>query len=256
MIRRQYLSLLRWSCREAWRTRFFAQSVLTVLALVLLAGFAAALAVTEAAQYRAMLYAAGLRLALVFSLALHVCASVVRERETGALELVLSRPVARWVWFAGRLSGLQAVALGALVLGVLPLLAWGEAGGVAAFAAGLAGELLIAVTAAFVFAIALDHLVAAFAAFTAFYLAARSMAAILLIAGGATLDQSAAATRLCAAAARFVAWVLPGLDRFAPAAWVVHGPPCAALAIVAVQTLVYCALLVAIGQIDLQRRNL
>ena len=256
MIRRQYLSLLRWSCREAWHTRFFVQTLLTMLALALLAGFAAALAVTEAAQYRAVLYAAGLRLALVFSLALHVGASLVRERETGALELVLSRPVARWAWFAGRLSGFLAVALGALAIGVLPLLAWGEAPGVAAFAAGLAAELVFAVTAAFVFAIALDHLVAAFGAFAAFYLAARSMAAILLIAGGATLDQSAAATRFCAAAARLVAYVLPALDRFAPAAWVVHGPPAAALAGVAAQTLVYGALLVAVGQIDFHRRNL
>mgnify|MGYP005813041395 CR=1 FL=1 len=257
MIRRQYLSLLRWTCREAWRTRFFAQCGLTCVALALFAEFAATIAVTEAAAHRAMIYAAGLRLALIFGLALHGATAVGRERDEGGLELLLSRPLARAVWFSGRLSGLVVVGLVALAFGVLPLFAWGEPRGVAAYAAGLAGELVITVTASFLFALALRHVAAAFAAFVAFYLAARTMAAILLIAGGGTLDQSAPATRLLVLGARAIAYTLPDLYRFAPAEWVVYGPPgAAALAAIAVQTLVYGALLAAIGQADLYRRAL
>ncbi len=217
-------------------------------AAVLGAGaFAGQLAITESAQAQVALVAALLRLCAVFVVAGFVVTSIAREAADKGQELLLALALPRAAYVLGKLAGFFLVALmPALVFGALALVA---APPVAAlvWTASLVCELWIVAAFALLCALGMAHVVTALAASAAFYLLARIVGELALLAqarsGHLIVDLLAA--------------LLPHLDQFTRAEWLVYGDAgLAQLLPVLAQTALYLPLLAAAALVDLYRKNI
>jgi ABC-type transport system involved in multi-copper enzyme maturation permease subunit len=221
-----------------------------------LAAFLSQVAVTESREFQAAFAAALLRAGAAFLLAAHVAASVVREANDKVLELALALPLSRSQYWLGKLCGYAAVGLALAAACALPMLLWAAPGSVALWGASLAFELLLLGAATLFFAVTLASVVSAIAATAGFYLLARSIAAIQLLARGPLAEETW--TQVVArGAVDAVALLLPRLDQATRSDWLLYGSPAAAEFGAAVGSLlVYTALLAAAGLFDFNRRNL
>ena len=248
-------SIMRFTWLEMSRLHVWRFALLIIVIGCAVAEFGAALAVTESAAHRLAFYAAGMRLGAVFVVALIVCVSVLREFDDKGVEAVLSRPVSRGDWYCGRFFGYATSAVGFAALVAVPLVVQAPA---AAFAWGcsLALELVIVTAATLAFTITVRQVPAALCAVAGFYLLARGIASFGLMATGPTVDSGAASARVIAGFVDMLAYVLPALERYTQTAWLTVQPPSfGELGFLLVQTMVYAALLAAVGLFDLHRRN-
>src|SRR5215468_8624863 len=240
---------------EAMRSRMlWLVGVLLLLSLAA-AGFLGQVAIIEAAEIRVTVVAALLRAAAAFLTAAFVVMSMVRESNDKVLELMLAQPWPRAAYLFGKLVGLAAAALLTVLL-TLPLALIAPAARVFAWGLSLGCELIIVTAMSLFCVITLTHIVPALAAVLGFYVLARSIAALQLIASAAetsTLWTDRAANWIVHA----IALVLPRLDEMTQSAWLVGTPPTTStLTSVVAQTGLYTLLLVAAAQFDLHRQNL
>lgn len=248
------LSIMRFTWLEMSRLRVWRFAVLTILIGCAVAEFGAALAVTESAAHRTAFYAAGMRLGAVFVVALIVCVSVLREFDDKGVEAVLSRPVSRADWYWGRFFGYATVAIGFAVLVCVPLIPQ-QAFAVLPWGGSLALELVLVTAATLAFTITVRQVPAALSAVAGFYLLARGIAGFGLMANGPTVDATSASARMIAGTVEILAHVLPSLDRYTQTAWFTAPPTAGEFGFLVVQTIVYAALLGAVGLFDFHRRN-
>jgi len=242
---------------EALRNRLAWLLVAVLIGGFGLAEFTGALAITESQPIKAALLASLLRLFAVFIVSLFVITSVVREFNDKTIELVWSLPVQRSGYFLGKLAGFSLLALlmgvlcGALLLlyaPVVPVLVW---------CASLFCELLLVAALSLLCLFTFTQILPAMTAVAAFYLLARSMAAIQLIAGNPISMPDAFSQQFISGFIRLIAFLLPSLDRFTLSAWLVY--PAGAwevLAPVVGQTCVYLVLITGAALFDLHRREL
>ncbi len=241
---------------EALRSRMlWLVGCLLVLAFGL-AGFLQQVAIVETAPIQSAIIAALLRACAAFLTAAFVVMSMVREANDKVLELLLAQPWPRAAYLLGKFVGFSTAAIGLAVAFSLPLLPFAPAAGVAAWGLSLACELLIVAAMSLFFVLTLTHVVPALAAVLGFYVLARSIAAIQVIAAAA--ESSVAWTdRLANGIVQGVSFLLPRLDLMTQTAWLVEAAPTpAAIGGVLLQTAVYTGLLIAGAQFDLQRQNL
>jgi ABC-type transport system involved in multi-copper enzyme maturation permease subunit len=241
---------------EARRSRMlWLVAVLLALSLAV-AGFLRQVAIIEAGEVQVAVIAALLRGAGAFLTAAFVVMSMVRESNDKVLELMLAQPWPRAAYLFGKFVGFSTAAvLLAIVLSV-PVVLLAPAAGALAWGLSLACELVIVTAMSLFFVITLTHVVPALAAVVGFYLLARSIAALQIIAtaAGASVAWTDRAANWIVQA---IALVLPRLDEMTQSGWLVAAPPTAgAIASVLLQTAVYTVLLVAGAQFDLQRQNL
>jgi hypothetical protein len=229
--------------------------VLLLLSLAA-AGFLGQVAIIEAAEIRVTVVAALLRAAAVFLTAAFVVMSMVRESNDKVLELMLAQPWPRAAYLFGKLVGFSAAAVLLAALLTLPLALIAPAARVLAWGLSLGCELIILTAMSLFCVITLTHIVPALAAVLGFYVLARSIAALQLIASAAeasTVWTDRAANWIVHA----IALVLPRLDEMTQSAWLVGAPPTTGtLTSVVAQTGLYTLLLVAAAQFDLHRQNL
>jgi ABC-type transport system involved in multi-copper enzyme maturation permease subunit len=241
---------------EAMRSRMlWLVGVLLLLSLAA-AGFLGQVAIIEAAEIRVTVVAALLRAAAVFLTAAFVVMSMVRESNDKVLELMLAQPWPRAAYLFGKLVGFSAAAVLLAALLTLPLALIAPTARVLAWGLSLGCELIILTAMSLFCVITLTHIVPALAAVLGFYVLARSIAALQLIASAAeasTVWTDRAANRIVHA----IALVLPRLDEMTQSAWLVGAPPTTGtLTSVVAQTGLYTLLLVAAAQFDLHRQNL
>lgn len=221
------------------------------------AGFLSQLSLTEARLVQAAVIAALFRVFTVFLVAILVVTSVVREFADKSLELMLSLPLSRTVWYLGKLAGYAAA--GALLAAgfALVMIAWSPPAAVLAWFVSLALEAALVACASLFFVITLAQVVPALAATVAFYLLARVTAAMQAIAAGPLSDAQNLLQRISHWALDAIALALPPLDAVTQTAWLLYAPPgplefarvCGALAL-------YGTLLTTAGLFDFHRRNL
>jgi ABC-type transport system involved in multi-copper enzyme maturation permease subunit len=240
---------------EAVRSRMpWLVAVLLVLSFGI-AGFLRQVAIIEAAEIQLAIIAAVLRGCGAFLAAAFVVMSMVRESNDKVLELMLAQPWPRAAYLFGKFVGFStAAALLAIVLSV-PIVLLAPTVGTLAWGLSLACELVIVTAMSLFCVITLTHVVPALAAVLGFYVLARSIAALQIIATAA--ETSVAWTdRAANWIVQAIALVLPRLDEMTQASWLVAAPPTAgAIANVLIQTAVYTTLLVAAAQFDLHRQN-
>lgn len=251
------LTIARYTALEAARSRFAWLVAGYTIAGCALALFAGELAITEARGFRGGLLGAWLRACAIFTVSLFVITSMVRECQDKGLELVLSMPVARGTYYAGKLAGFAGVSL-LPGLVCVPVLAWfAPPAQVALWTASLGLELLIVIAMSLLCVLTFPHTTWALSTVAGFYLLSRGMAALQLMAHGSPVAEVSLSRRVTGALADALAFVLPDLDRFTDSDWLVYGAGTAAdLGFAVMQTLVYVALLCAAALFDLYRKAL
>lgn len=210
-----------------------------------LAGFIGAVALTDTRATQTALLAALLRLAAIFIVAGFTVTSIVREADEQGQQLLLALPLPRAAWLLGKLAGLGLVALApALLFGALAFAA-APAAAALAWSVSLWCELWIVAAFALLAALGLSSALAALAATLAFYLLARAIGGFQLLAeqrgGSALLD--------------LIGTMLPRLDGYASADWLVYGQP-APLGPILLHSAIAIALLAALALADLYRKEL
>jgi hypothetical protein len=253
---RGVVALARHTLLEARRTRLGWLLLAGVLAIVLMAEFAAALAVGESGAHRVALGAAALRLFGVVLVTVFVSASMAREFSDRAIDWTLALAIPRAVYLGGRLLGYGAIAvsialiLGAVLTPMAPLAAVGY------WTAAVAFELVIVAGVALLCALTFTHVPGMVCAVLAFYVFARVIDTLVLIAHGPVLAARGLGETFMVRLLDLVALFIPHLGRYAPSEWLVYGEVgCADLAPFLVQFALFMGLVVGASLFDLYRRN-
>ena len=251
------LTIARFTALEAARGRFAWLVAGYTIAGCALALFAGELAVTEARGFRSGLLGAWLRSCAVFTISLLVITCMARELQDKGLELVLSMPVARGTYYAGKLAGFAGVSM-LPALACLPALAWfAPPAQVALWTACLGLELLIVVAMSLLCVLTFPQTTWALSTVIGFYVLSRAMAALQLMAHESPAAGSSVVRQAAGALVDALAFVLPDLDRFTESDWLVYGAGTIPdLGFAAMQTLIYVALLCASALFDLYRKAL
>jgi ABC-type transport system involved in multi-copper enzyme maturation permease subunit len=250
------LAIARFTLLEAVRTRLVWLTVALVALLLLASLFVQQLAVTETWRLRTGFLASATRFALVFVLCLHVASSMVREFNDKGIDLLLSLDLARSGYYLGKLLGFVGAAWLLTATAALALAPSGVSAGWLAWSLSLGLELTLIATLTLFCVISFAQIMPAVSVVAAFYLLARSIAAIRLMSGSQLLDQSSWTTRVGGWLVELLALVLPDLSRFTQTEWLLAASTSpAAIGFVLLQALVYAALLTLAGLFDLHRRN-
>lgn len=251
------LAIAQYTLHEALRTRLLWLVLIVLAALIIGSVFVAQVAITETARLQAGFLAATARVAAVFVVCLHVASSMVREFNDKGTELLLSLDLPRASYYLGKLLGYCGVALAAALLTTLALAWVAPHAGLALWGVSLALELVLVAAVTLFCVITFAQIMPAVSFVLAFYLLARSIAAIQLITGSQLLNPHTWTHKATTFLVNALALVLPDLSRFTQTAWLVNGPDAPhGLALVAAQALVYGGLITAAGLFDLYRKNL
>ena len=252
------LAIARYTALEAVRSRLTWLVAGYTVAGCTLALFAGELAITEARGFRSGLLGAWLRVCSIFTISLFVIASMVRECQDKGLELVLSMPVARGAYYAGKLAGFSGVSMLPALVCVLVLAPFAPPAQVALWTASLSLELMIVVAMSLLCVLTFSQATWALSIVIGFYVLSRAMAALQLMAHGSPAAGTASVfRRFTGAFVDALAFVLPDLDRFTKSDWLVYGTGTIAdLGFAAMQAWIYLAFLCAAALFDLYRKAL
>jgi ABC-type transport system involved in multi-copper enzyme maturation permease subunit len=250
------LPIARYTLLEALRNRLFWLALILVAAGLMFTQFLQQVAITESNQIQVALLAALVRVGAVFMLAAFVVTSMVREFNDKVMELILSRPLPRSSYFFGKLAGYAMVAFALALLFSLPLALFAPAPRVALWGLSLACELLIVTAVSLFCVLSLTQVTSALAAVTAFYLLARAIGALQIIAANPLSDSTVLSQQFMTLAVDAIAFLLPGLDRMTQTGWLIYSMPAPAeITGLLAQTAVYLLLLCGAALFDLQRKN-
>lgn len=241
---------------EAARTR-----LMRLLLLVLLGAFAGSLflneiAIADSQRIQTAFLASSLRPASVFILSLFIISSLTREFNEKNLELILSLDLPRASYVLGKQFGFMGIALLLTCAISLLLAVFAPAGQTILWGLSLLGELWIMAALSLFCLLTFSQVMPAMSLVLGFYLLARSMTAIQMI-GHTPLNDTGAAQQFMVHVIDAIALLLPRLDIFTQTSWLVNDSGSwAQLGYIALQTLVYLALLLAGALFDFSRRNL
>jgi len=249
------IAIVRVVVLEALRGRVAWLVALAIAVGFALAAFSSRIAITESREIAAAVLGAWLRLASVFVVALFVGTSVLRDQADKGMELVLSLPLPRGAWLAGRLAGYSVVAVATAAACTALVLTQAPASAALVWGITLACELLLVSALATLCLLTLRHAPVGLGAVFAFYLLARSMDAIRLMAANPLAAGEGAAGEWIARVLDLIAFLLPDLHRFARSEWLVagHAGP-GDLWWPLAQWAIYLPLLVAAALFDLERK--
>ena len=254
---RAALTLARFVLLEARRTRLPLIVLCALATAIGLAGFLSQLALTESASLQAGVLAAFFRATGIFVCASFVVTSMVRESNDKGTELLLSLPISRIAYYAGKLLGFGVC--GVLVAGIfsIVMLVWSPVLAVIAWFASLSLEIWMMVAVSLFFVVTLGDVVPALAASAGVYLLGRTVAAIQSISASPIGAEDDVMHRIAGWVIDALALALPPLDRATQTNWLLYAPPSAGeLLNVAASLIVYGGLVTAAGLFDFHRRNL
>lgn len=242
---------------EALRTRVPATALLTLALLVCASLFIRELAVTEAARFQTVFYAASARLCAVFLASVYVLASMTREFNDKGLEVILALDVPRYHYICGKLAGFITVALMIVLIVSLPLWVLAPFAAALMWTVSLAVELALVVALSLFCVITFSQMLPAAGFVAAFYLLARSITSMRLMSAHPIAGQESLSQQLSAWMVDALAHVLPALDNWTATAWLVDAAPEPSLLLgLILQGCAYLALLVAATLFDFHRRGL
>ena len=247
----------RYTVVEALRNRLLWLVAVVVLIAFALAGFMAQVALTEVVALQSGVLGAMLRVSAVFLVSLFVVTSIVREFQDKVFELVLSLPIARAVYFLGKLLGFCAVAVVVAAVYGLCLLVYVPPLQAGLWAISLGCELVIVTALSLLCLFTFNQVTVALSAVFAFYVLSRTIGALQLMAHGPLAAGHSLEQRVIEGFVGAVAFLLPELDRFTSSEWLVyHSGSWVDLLPILGQTGVYLLLLCAAALFDLYRKNL
>ncbi len=250
------LPIARITLLEVARSRLAWLIGAALLASLAIAGFLQQVAVIEAREIQVVIIAALLRACAVFLIVIFVVMSVVRESNDKFFELVLSQPMPRSSYLIGKFLGVAAAGAVIAIALSIPVALLAPLSQVPVWTLSLFGELLIIAAVSLFCVLTFTHVLTALSAVASFYLLARSLAAITIIAATSEHD-AALAPRLADWFIRGVALVMPRLDLMTQSGWLIGTVPDAkALTGILAQTVIYVILILGAALFDLYRREI
>jgi hypothetical protein len=253
----QISTIARFTLLEAWRTR------LPLLAVVLLACiwagslFIHGIAITESQRIQWSFFAAAARLASVLMLALYITSSMVREFNEKGLELALALDLPRSSYVLGKLCGFVGIAFALALMAALPLAAFVPLQVAGVWMTSLFLELAIVGALSLFCIVTFNQLLPAFALIVGFYLLARTVAAMRLMADTPLIGDIGGTRPLIDFGITVLGYVVPGLDRFTATEWIAAGSVDAdVLGPIVLQTTTTVAVLLGATLFDFYRREI
>ncbi|HUL42127.1 MAG TPA: ABC transporter permease [Burkholderiales bacterium] len=250
------MTISRFTLLEALRTRLPWLVLATILLAVLGSLFVKQVAITETARQQTAFLAASMRLAAVFILALYISSSMVREFNDKGLELLLSLDLPRAAYAGGKLLGFALIAFLMAALICLPISFLAPLPAVSLWGASLALELCIVSALSLFCTITFTQIMPATSFVLAFYVLARSIAAIRLISGSALLDQGSLSQQVMVFLVNSLWLFLPSLNVFTQTAWLVNHAEWRMFLTIGIQSVIYIGLLIGAALFDFYRKEL
>jgi ABC-type transport system involved in multi-copper enzyme maturation permease subunit len=242
--------------REARKNHLARMLIVLMVVGLAFALFVKQLATMESVAIETAFIAALYRLGSVFLLTIFIITAQIRETNDKGLDLLLSLPISRAHFFAGKFLGYAVCALIAAALISLPLTLLVPLMQVFAWGGSLALELLIITAASLFFVLTLAHSMSSLVSVMALYLLSRTMAALQLMGATSLVETSGVVRQITNGILNAIALLLPRLDLFTQTSWLVnHVGGMADLPTLALQTLIYISLLVGAALFDLYRKN-
>lgn len=253
---KQISSIATYTLLEALRNRLSWLMLIVAFLGIGLSGFLNAMALTESQQVQLALLAAFLRFSAVFLIATFVVTSMVREFNDKGLELLLSLALPRSAYLLGKLAGFAALALiPALLFSLLTLFLSNFAQSLF-WMISLVLELWIVAAFAMLCVLSFNQIMAALSATLGFYLLARSITALQLIAKEAQHETSHS-QQFMGFVMNAISAVIPHLDDFTKTEWLVYQTgQLADLSQIFLQSAIFLCLLVSAALFDLYRKNI
>ncbi|MCY4362949.1 MAG: ABC transporter permease [Gammaproteobacteria bacterium] len=250
------LTIARYTLLEALRNRLLSLTAIAVIAMFGLAEFIGELSITETSQVQAAISASILRVFSITITCVFVISAVSREINDKGLEIILSLPMPRYRYLAGKLFGFAGLSLLISVMAGIPLFLYAPAGPVIGWCLSLCCEQGLMAALSLVCLLAFSGLPRSFLAVMAFYLLSRSMEAITLLSAGPVLTSGTVTWEFMRFMVTALALLLPDLHAFTRSDWLVYGVEASEIPAILIQTLLYLTVLLSGGLFDLYRKNL
>lgn len=253
---KQMSSIALYTLLEALRNRLSWLVLIVALLGIGLSGFLNEMALTESQHVQVALLAAFLRFSAAFLLATFVVTSMVREFNDKGLELLLSLALPRAAYLMGKLAGFACLAvLPAILFGALTLF-FSSPEQSLLWTISLICELWIVAAFAMLCVLSFNQIMAALSATMGFYLLARSVTALQLIANDAQIDSSHS-QQFMAMVMKAISVVIPHLDQFTKTEWLVYQTgQLSDLRSIVLQSSICLCLLLGAALFDLYRKNI
>ena len=251
--------IMQYTLRESLKNRILWIAVTFAVAGVAAASFVGDFAIIETRRAEAGILSSLYRFAAAFAMIIFVVSTMAREFNDKCLELYLSFPISRLIYFVGKLGGFFVTGLAvALVYGVVMLL-YAEPAPLALWLFSLVCELMIVAVISFFCVLTFNQQLPA-SVITAFffYLLCRAGDDIVLISQSELILHTPGAAYL-SSIVNGLSYILPSLGRFTRPEWLIYSDAAAAAAVLPLvvwQTLIYTALLGAASMFDFSRKNL
>jgi len=250
------ITIAKFTFLEAIKNRLFTLGLIGIVGVFALGQFAGELAITETNQVQGSLVGFVMRLAAVFVISLFVITSVVREFNDKTVDMIISLPLSRYVYYLGKFSGFFLLALVFSILLSLPLLIYADSVQVILWTVSLLCELSIVIALCLLCLFTFGNITTAFSAVVVFYLLARSISTIQLLGKSPILETTALSQQFMNKAIDLIAYILPDLAGFTRTEWLVYGSGSAGdLPAIIVQSVIYVSLLSGAALFDLYRKN-
>ncbi|MFK5968572.1 MAG: hypothetical protein QM487_00360 [Candidatus Marithrix sp.] len=254
---KQILTLATLVTLEALRTRFFAVIIILLIIGFGLSLFIGQITLIETVTYQSSVLAAFLRLSAIYVVSLFVITSMVHEFNNHSIYLWLSLPLQRSHYLIGKFSGFALIALVTSILFGIALLNYVPYMQVALWSLSLFCELLIITAVSLLCVLTFHQIVQAFSMVLGFYILARSIIAIQLMAQSSLLNSQSWIDQFIDGLIELLAMLLPNLENFTQSGWLVyHTGNFNNLIEILLQTIIYVILLLSMSLFDLYRKNL
>ena len=249
-------TIARYTALEALRTRLPLLTAASIGILFAASFFVREIAITDSARFQTAFYAAAVRFAMVFLVALHAIASVSRDFQDKGLDSILALDVPRSHYVLGKLAGFIAIA-GALAVAsgviLVPLSGWEAA---AQWTFSLALELALIVGVALFCVITLANVMPAASFVIAFYVFARALTAVRLIGANPVANADAPSHQAMRWLVEGLAYVVPPLDRWTRTDWLLgNDASWTSIAALAAHTALFVLIVTAAAVFDMHRRS-
>ena len=245
-----------YTIREMINNRLLILVVIFAFLGIGIAGFVAEVAITEHKSVQLALIAASYRFCAVFVMMVFVVSTIVREFNDKCLELYLSMPVSRMIFFSGKVIGfILCGSILALIFSVC-LMFFSEPGQVLIWWISLTLELAIVSVFAFFAVLTFNQQITASVFITFFfYILSRLTDAIELVSTSPILAETLG-NNIIEFMLSGLELILPKLSSFTQTDWLVYGGGLDDLQGLAVSTVIYCLLIGAMAMWDFIRKNI
>ena len=215
--------------------------------------------VIESRRTQIALLAAIYRFCAVFAIMILVASTIAREFNDKCLELYLSLPISRTIYFGGKLIGFYGAGLAPAAVFAAVMLLYAEPVVVGAWFVSLFCELALMATITFFSVLTFNNqMIPSFSAALFFYLLARLSDSIYLV-SNAEIILHTSGLAVFGKVVDILFLALPPLERFTRSDWLIYADSDAALAalpLILGQSAIYALLIACAALVDFWRKNI